>query len=68
MYAIDVIVHISKYQAEIKEKALVAYDKRSGKIHAFGQDAKKYENVEGMIVATPFISVSYTHLTLPTKA
>lgn len=55
MYAIDVIVHISKYQAEIKEKALVAYDKRSGKIHAFGQDAKKYENVEGMIVATPFI-------------
>ena len=55
MYAIDVIVHISKYQAEIKEKALVAYDKRSGKIHAFGQDAKKYENVEGTIVATPFI-------------
>lgn len=54
MYAIDVIVHISKYQAEIKEKALVAYDKGTGKICAFGQAAEKYENMEGIMVATPF--------------
>lgn len=55
MYAIDVTVHISKYQTEIKDKALVAYDKGTGKIYAIGQDAEKYESMEGIIVATPFM-------------
>ena len=54
MYAIEVIVHMTKYQTEIKEKALVAFDKSSGKIYALGQEAEKYENVEGITVATPF--------------
>ena len=54
MYAIDLNVYITHKQVEIKEKALVAYEESTGKICAFGQEIEKYENVEGIIVTTPF--------------